>query len=130
MNYVSIAARLPILSAALFLAALVDVIRTLHLKRTGERTEGTVVELDRSNEGITPIVGFQARDGKDYRFRVRTILGKEHWEMGTKWPVVYRLDRPERALVDRFVQLWGAAILFAIMGTTSFIMLSLIHFLF
>jgi len=73
MDYVSLTARLPLLSGALFLAALVDAIRTLHLKRTGEHTQGTVVEIDRSNEGITPIVGFQARDGKDYRFRVRTI---------------------------------------------------------
>jgi len=50
--------------------------------------------------------------------------------MGTKWPVVYRLDRPERALVDRFAHLWGVAMLFAIMGTTSFMMLSLIQFFF
>lgn len=121
-------ANLPFFSGAVLVCALVMALRTLHLLRNGIRVEGKVVEIDRSNEGDTPIVGFQAQDGKEYRFRVSTVLGKERWDLDTRWPVVYLGSSPKFAEVERFPQLWGGPIIFAAAGSVSFIVLTLIRF--
>lgn len=121
---------LPWFSGTLILLAIIDCIRTLQIIRSGVRTVGTVIEIDQSNEGDTPIIAYTAGDGRRYRFRVGTVVGKELWELGGKWPVVYHPDRPQHALVDRFPQLWGSSIIFASLGVIVFIGLSVIVFFF
>ena len=122
--------RLPLLSAIVLIYAVIEALRTLQLQRTGVRAQGTVVDIDTSNEGDTPIVGFRAQDGKDYRFRVSTVLGREHWALATVWPVVYSASCPKRARVERFPQLWGTSILFALGGISSLIVLSVLSWVF
>lgn len=103
---------LPFVSGLLSVLAVINSLRTLYLKKTGARVQGEVIEIDASTEGDTPIIGFKARDGKDYRFRVKTILGKENWSLGTVWPIIYRIHNPKHAQVDRFAQLWGQTLLY------------------
>lgn len=105
---------LPWFSAILLLMAVIEVVRVKHLLNTGKRTEGRVVEIVEDSEGSTPIVAFQAIDGKEYRFRVQTILGKENWSLDTRWPIVYPEANPKRAQIDRPAQRWGRVILYAL----------------
>jgi hypothetical protein len=123
MTSAQLISRLPLLSAVVLLYAVVEALRTIQLQRTGVRVQGTVVDIDVSNEGDTPIVGFKAQDGKDYRFRVSTVLGRENWALATVWPVVYSSSNPKRARVERFPQLWGTSIVFALGGISSLIVL-------
>ena len=106
--------KLPWFSAILLLMAAIEVARVKRLLSIGRRTEGRVVELIEDSEGSTPIVAFQATDGKEYRFRVQTTLGKEDWSLNTRWPVIYQETQPKRAQVDRLAQRWGKAILFGV----------------
>jgi len=105
---------LPWFSVILLLMAVIEIVRVKRLLSTGRRTEGRVAELIEDSEGATPIVAFQATDGKEYRFRVQTTLGKEDWSLNTRWPVIYQETQPERAQVDRPAQRWGKAILFGV----------------
>ena len=130
MTSAQLLSRLPLLSAVVLLYAVIEALRTIQLRRTGARVQGAVVDIDVSNEGDTPIVGFKAQDGKDYRFRVSTVLGRENWALATVWPVVYSPSNPKRARVERFPQLWGTSILFALAGISSLIILSVISLVF
>lgn len=115
MDLVSrIVPNLPWFSAILLVMAVIEVVRMKHLLSTGRRTEGRVVELIEDSEGSTPIVAFQAVDGKEYQFRVQTTLGKEDWSLDTRWPVVYPEAHPKRAQIDRPAQRWGRAILYGV----------------
>ncbi len=126
MTSAQLISRLPLLSTIVLIYAAIEALRTLQLQRTGARVQGTVVDIDVSNEGDTPIVGFKAQDGKDYRFRVSTVLGRENWALATVWPVVYSPSNPKRARVERFPQLWGTSIVFALGGMSSLIVLSVL----
>lgn len=130
MTTTRLISRLPLFAVAVLLYAAIEAFRTLQLQRNGLRTQGTVVEIDTNNEGDTPIVGFTAQDGKEYRFRVSTVLGKENWAMGTTCPVIYSSSNPKHARVERFAQLWGGSIIFAAIGTTSLITLFVISWVF
>ncbi len=82
----------------------------------GSKTEGKVVELDRTFEGVTPIVEFKAQDKKAYRFRVETIRSGENWSVGKKWAVIYNASNPNKAYVNRPVQMWGQVLVLLVLA--------------
>lgn len=116
----------PILSGILLLAALGKALAAWRLQKTGRRTEGAVVAMDASNEGITPIVEFRAEDGKNYRFPVKMIRGKEGWTVGVKCPVLYDPAKPKQALVDAPIQRWGIVGFFAVAAIVVFVLFRII----
>jgi hypothetical protein len=97
----------PVLSGILLLAAVAKTLAACYLQMNGSRAEGIVIKMDTSNEGITPIIEFQAKDSKKYRFPVKMIRGKEGWAVGVKCPVLYDPAKPKQALVDAPIQRWG-----------------------
>ncbi len=121
MDFIRLIPRLPWISAILLVFALLEAIRTLRFHRTGIRAQGTVVEIDSSNEGNTPIIGFQAEDGKGYRFPARTVLPKEDWSLGARWPVIYARSNPRQARVDKPSQHWTMVIFYIAASVVTFV---------
>jgi hypothetical protein len=84
-------------------------------------TDGTVialVEAPRTSEddpgGTAPVVRYQV-DGKAHEFR-GVYISPPAYSVGETVRVLYSPDRPERAQIDSFVQLWLISVVFGGVG--------------
>jgi hypothetical protein len=95
------------------------------LLRHGEGADGVVTGLERGTSSTTrgggdpgwfPIVAFETADGRTARFRHRTGANPPDYKKGDLVRVVYRLDAPEKALIDEPVRNWLLPAILLVVG--------------
>jgi hypothetical protein len=95
--------------------------RSKNLLANGIKTEGTVIDLigRRGSKGgttYTPQVGFKAMDGREITFMGHVGSNPPSFQVGQIVPVVYLPNNPEKAAINAFWDLWGAATIIGGMG--------------
>jgi hypothetical protein len=78
--------------------------------------EALTESRDEEEVSYFPTVRFRTAAGREVTFQSGTGSGESSWTIGDRVPVRYRRDRPECAEVGSFAALWGAALLFALLG--------------
>jgi hypothetical protein len=104
----------------------------LFLKRAVPAT-GTIVKLVESNgdDGETlyaPIFTFADARGNAYKIHSSTATHPAIGEVGDKINILYDPSNPEKAEINRFLHLWGTAIIPAGLGTFYFILFWVVAF--
>ncbi len=88
-------------------------------------TQGKVVELvrSRSSDSITyrPVVEFTTQDGLTIEFASSSGSNPPSYTRGEAVDVVYQESSPERAEINSFFSLWGAATVLGLLGSVFFI---------
>jgi hypothetical protein len=88
--------------------------------RDSETTTGVIVALvespDEEGTSYFPLVRFKPAGGSEVTFQSEMGSSKESWHVGDTLPVRHRRDRPDVAEVGSFSALWGATILFVVLG--------------
>lgn len=128
MDTLHVISHLSWVSFVFIFLSLLYAIRTVRLARHGLAVEGKVVAIEQDSEGDTPIIGFMAHDGKEYRFRVTFISGNEDWTLGTSCPVLYHNNDPAKAQINRPAQRWGSVIVLFALGVFLFLFFSVLKF--
>lgn len=114
MNHAVIAPYIRWIPLVFVLLGVNEWFKVSRLRRVGKIAEATVVELEATHEGETPILAFIADDKKTYRVRVAVKRSPEDWSLGTKWPVIYDPVKPTAGRVNKPAQLWGITIFYVI----------------
>jgi len=87
-------------------------VSTVTLLKSGEITEGTVVEVlkehDRSSNGTIyrPVFEFQTPDGSTHKFASSMASNPQSYFEGDKERIIYRPDNPRSASIYSFMSLW------------------------
>ncbi|MCY1401675.1 hypothetical protein D9M71_167980 [compost metagenome] len=93
-------------------------------------TPGTVVALvkSRSSDSITyqPVVEFVGNDGKSFDFTSSSGSNPPSYSVGEKVEVLYPPANPQDAKINSFFDLWGGAVVMAVMGGIFFLIGGLI----
>jgi hypothetical protein len=81
------------------------------LTQNGFAIEGTVVDYQQQMDDdqqmrYAPIIAYRV-DGQDYRFVSDNDAYSPAYEIGTTLPILYHLDNPEMARINRPTALWG-----------------------
>jgi hypothetical protein len=111
--------------------------RRSELLRSGQRTQGTVVDQFKSvsttvGEGTArttdtsisyyPVVEFLTQRGATIRFRGATGSGVPDYETGAVVNLVYRPDDPQQAKILSFSQFWLGPLVVTVAGLVCFLM--------
>ena len=93
--------------------------------KTALITEGTVIDLQpsRSSDSVTyaPVVEFQTFDGSIIEFTSSTSSNPPSYSRGETVDVLYQGSFPERAKINGFFSLWGAALIVGFLGLVFFL---------
>jgi len=109
---------------AILATAYIPVHRLL-LLRTGTRTEGTVLRLDRdtsnrpgnNHPGLYPVVQFTSTDGTIVRFLDRVGSNPSPYTVGDHVPVMYQPGKQDTAMIDRGMRNWEPVGAMLLLGT-------------
>lgn len=111
------------IGTALFVVAGRHFVRKLAFVRNSAAAAGVIIALREERDGSEtlrfsyPRVRFQTTSGRDVTFESAMAGSGKAWYVGEPVSVRYRPDRPDIAEFDSFAALWGAAILFATLGS-------------
>ena len=97
-------------------------------------TNGEVIELIRERSSSTssssnssdsytyrPVVQFTTQSGKEIEFTSSTGSNPASYSRGEKVEVLYQLESPEKAKINGFFSLWGAAVIVGGIGAIFFL---------
>jgi uncharacterized membrane protein len=109
----------PLIGCALLLGATVGCFASVARWWGAERTEGTVVALEprSSEDGVAyyPVVAYTV-GGQRFRCKGSFGFSPPMFRVGERVGVLYRADRPDEAVIDTFLQRWGAWAFLAVVG--------------
>ena len=93
--------------------------------KTAVTADGTVIELvsSRSSDSVTyaPVVEFQTNDGSRIEFMSSSSSNPPSYSRGETVEVLYQASSPEKARINGFFSLWGAALIVGIIGLVFFL---------
>lgn len=100
-------------------------VHKLLLLRTGTRTEGTVLQLDRdtsnrpgnNHPGLYPVVQFTSTDGAIMHFLDRVGANPSPYKVGDSVPVLYQPGKQDTAMIDRGIRNWEPVGAMLLLGT-------------
>lgn len=116
---------LSLIGAAILLVALLCYQSTDLFLQEAIRTEGRVVGFkeQRGDDSVTyrPVVVFLDTQENPIRFVSRVGSGRPAYSKGERVNVLYLSAEPEAAKLESFFDLWGATVVFAVIGLPFFL---------
>jgi hypothetical protein len=89
---------------------------SFHFFRSAERAEGMVISLVAGGKGsMAPVVQYQV-EGKAYTYRSHHYSSPPAFRVGEKTTVLYRPEDPGAGMILSFFEMWGAGLLFTMLG--------------
>ena len=85
----------------------------------GEHADGVIIEMNKGPGKIAkyhPFVRFQTKDGRTIEFSPGNGSNPPMYDVNDHVPVVYNEDYPDVAVINSFIEIWLAPIIYAGLG--------------
>ena len=124
--YARIARAVCLLVGPVFLGfSLFFIISTFRFLHRAVPANATIIqllpEIDHEDNSVTyrPVFRFVAGDGRTYEVRANAASNPSPYAVGDTAPVLYEPGHPAQAKLHAFWDLWGLALVFAILGSLA-----------